>query len=296
MPFRKRASSVLDGDRVEDPAVESDIADIDDVLARAEEAEAEAAEAEALASAARARARALRLRREAQAAAEKTPVVPPAETDATAATDTEVTEVTKASEDAVDAVDTDEATDAGDSPVQDKPGEPRAAAPSRSRLRRVPWKAIGYSAAALVTIALLVVSALMFVHHRQAQAEQQRAAEFAAAARQGVVTLMSLNFSTAKDDVQRIIDNATGQFKEDFEASAEDFATVAERSKVITEANVNATGVQSMTDNSAVVLVAATSRITNETGAKQDPRTWRLIVDVVRDGDRIKMSKVEFAP
>jgi Mce-associated membrane protein len=286
VPFRKRTSSVLDEGRVGDPAVESDIADIDDVLARAEEAEAEAAEAEALASAARARARALRLRREAQAASPKTPEgareETPAETDVTDATEvTDEAEVT---------------ADAGDPSVQDAAGEPPAPAPTRSRPRRVPWKAIGYGAAALVTIALLVVSVLMVVHHRQAQAEQQRAAEFAAAARQGVVTLMSLNFSTAKDDVQRIIDNAAGQFKEDFEASAEDFATVAERSKVVTEANVNATAVQSMTDNSAVVLVAATSRITNETGAKQDPRTWRLIVDVVRDGDRIKMSKVEFAP
>ncbi|BBY15009.1 hypothetical protein [Mycolicibacterium litorale] len=281
MAFRKRPSSVLDGDRVEDLAEKTDLDTIDDVLARAEEAEAEAAEAEALASAARARARALRLRREAQAkASEKAPAEQSDAADAPA-TDTTVID---------DAVDTAQTT-AAETKVE--------AAPVRRRFprpRRVPWRALGVGFAAVATIALLAVSGLMFVHHRQAQAEQQRSAEFAAAARQGVVTLMSLNFGTAKEDVQRIIDNAAGQFKEDFEASAEDFTTVAERSKVITEANVNATAVQSMTDNSAVVLVAATSRITNETGAKQDPRTWRLIVDVVRDGDRIKMSKVEFAP
>jgi Mce-associated membrane protein len=148
----------------------------------------------------------------------------------------------------------------------------------------------------LVICAAVAASVYMVIHHRHAQAEQQRAAEFAAAARQGVVTLMSLNFKTAKDDVQRIIDNSTGDFKNDFESSAGDFTKVAEQSKVTTEATVNATGVKSMTDNSAQVIVAATSRITNAAGAKQDPRTWRLVVDVVRDGDRIKMSKVEFAP
>ncbi|KUI29050.1 hypothetical protein [Mycobacterium sp. GA-2829] len=278
MPFRKRASSVLDGDGIEDRAAESDFADIDDALARAEQAEAEAAEAEAIASAARARARALRLRREAEAAA-RTPQADTAEAETPEALESAETPDAEA--------------EAAEEPAVVAPAETPAA---RGRLSRVPWRVIAYTVTALLTVALVAVSVFMFVQHRQAQAEQQRSAEFAAAARQGVVTLMSLNFNTAKDDVARIIDNATGKFKEDFEASAADFTTVAERSKVVTEANVNAAAVQSMTDNSAVVLVAATSRITNETGAKQDPRTWRLIVDVVRDGDRIKLSKVEFAP
>ena len=44
------------------------------------------------------------------------------------------------------------------------------------------------------------------------------------------------------------------------------------------------------------VLVAAASTITNAQGAKDDPRSWRLIVSMARDGDQIKMAKVEFAP
>ena len=51
-----------------------------------------------------------------------------------------------------------------------------------------------------------------------------------------------------------------------------------------------------MSDDSAVVLVAATSHVTNAAGAKQDPRNWRLSVTVARDGDQIKLSKVEFVP
>ena len=59
---------------------------------------------------------------------------------------------------------------------------------------------------------------------------------------------------------------------------------------------MQATAVESMTDDSAVVLVAATSNVTNAAGAKQDPRPWRLSVSVARDGDQIKISKVEFIP
>jgi Mce-associated membrane protein len=51
-----------------------------------------------------------------------------------------------------------------------------------------------------------------------------------------------------------------------------------------------------MTDNSAVVLVATKSEVTNSSGANKEPRSWRLSVTVQRDGDQIKMSRVEFVP
>jgi Mce-associated membrane protein len=51
-----------------------------------------------------------------------------------------------------------------------------------------------------------------------------------------------------------------------------------------------------MTDDSAVVLVASTSEVSNSAGAKQNPRSYRLLVTITRDGDQLKMSKVEFAP
>ena len=107
---------------------------------------------------------------------------------------------------------------------------------------------------------------------------------------------MSLDYNKAKEDVQRIIDNSTGQFRDDFKNQADDFIKVTQESKVVTEVNVNATAVESMSDDSAVVLVSASSRVTNAAGAKQEPRSWRLSVDLKRDGDQLKMSKVEFVP
>ncbi len=107
---------------------------------------------------------------------------------------------------------------------------------------------------------------------------------------------MSLDFNKAQEDVQRIIDNSTGQFKSDFETQAADFVKVAQDSKVITEVSVNSTAVESMSDDKAEVLVAASSRVTNTAGAQQEPRTWRLSVSLEREGDQIKMAKVEFVP
>ena len=55
---------------------------------------------------------------------------------------------------------------------------------------------------------------------------------------------------------------------------------MAQDSKVVTDVTVNATAVESMSPDSAVVLVAATSRVTNASGAKQEPRAWRLWVNL----------------
>jgi Mce-associated membrane protein len=126
--------------------------------------------------------------------------------------------------------------------------------------------------------------------------DRQLSAEFAAAARQAVVTLMTMNFQTAKQDVHRVVDDSTGEFHEDFAKHAGDFTKVVEDSKVVTTATVTGAAIQSKTADSATVLVAATSQVTNSTGARQDPREWRLIVTLARDGGQVKMSKLEFVP
>lgn len=300
MPSFRRRESVIDADRVAQPPQddpEQRSADSDEVLALAEEAEAEAAEAEAIAAAARARAKAIRLRRQAAEAKTAEKASAPVE-DADAKVDEALEETADATPDETEA-----APEATPSEPADEASEEAAVAtaeaPRRSRRLRMPrvrWKIVAAVLAIILTLAFVAASGFMVWHHRQALEEQERTAEFAAAARQSVVTLMSLDFNNAQEDVKRIIDNSTGQFKADFEAQAEDFAKVAKESKVVTEVTVNVAAVKSMTDNNATALVSATSRVTNTAGANQEPRSWRLLVDLVREGDQIKMSKVEFVP
>ncbi len=301
MPSFRRRASVIDADRVDEPTQDPDrAADAADALALAEEAEAEAAEAEAIAAAARARARAVRLRRQAKAAGGDAPVEVEAtaaeveaqatdvETDAAEATDVE-TEATRPARIPRTAQTAEE--DVAEEPSKEKPVRERR----RWRIGRI-LKVLAAGIAFACTCALITLSVLMVKQHRDQAAEQQRSAEYAAAARQSVVTLMSLDFNKAKEDVQRIVDNSTGQFRDDFKNQADDFIKVAQDSKVITEVTVNAAAVESMTNDTAVVLVSASSRVTNAAGAKQEPRSWRLSVNLQRDGGQIKMSKVEFVP
>lgn len=285
MPSFRRRASLIDADRVDQPLRQPErSADADEARALAEEAEAEAAEAEAIAAAAGARARAIKLRRAADEARAQ-----PRE----ARSEAEVGPADVATEvaEAPDAETPDEADGGVDETAAEKRGRWR-----RPRLRRPGWKTVAVALAVLCTAALLAASGYMTWQHRQAVNDEQQAAEYVAAGRQGIVTLMSLNFEKAQEDVQRIVDNSTGQFREDFQAQAEDFVKIAQEAKVVTDATVNAAAVYSMTDDSAVVLVAATSRVTNNSGARDQSRSFRLSVDLQREGDQIKMSRVEFVP
>jgi Mce-associated membrane protein len=247
-----------------------------DAIALAEQAEAEAAEAEALAAAARARARAIKLRREAEAQAgeegeDATPETPEA---------TETTETPEPAE------------------TPESPSTPAESTPRRLRVPRVAGLSglgMPLAAATIVAIcALLGASGWMLWNHHTVAAERQRSAAYVAAARQGVINLTSLDFNNAKEDVQRVLDSATGEFKDDFQRRADDFASVVKDSKAVAQGSVRATAVESMSKDSAVVLVLANERITNSAGAKDDPRAFRFRVTVVRDGDQLKISKVEY--
>ncbi|WP_231964244.1 MULTISPECIES: hypothetical protein [unclassified Mycobacterium] len=280
-----------------------------EIRALAEQAEAEAEEAEALAAAARARARAIQLRREAELAETKQRVteaaVPaePAEADETEPAETEAPD-SQADVDDTEAVGEPETAET-EEPVaeaEDASADTAQPAPRRGRLagrlRRPKWSTLAASLAIVVILAALAGSGYMIKEHRDAVQQRQRAAEFVAAARQGVVTLTSLDFNNAKQGVQRILDNSTGSFKDDFLKMADDFTKVVEQSKVVSQGSVQAAAVEldTMTKDSAVVLVASTSEVTNAAGAKQDPRNYRLIVTVARDGGQLKISKVEFVP
>jgi Mce-associated membrane protein len=257
-------------------------------MALLEEAEAEAAEAEALAAAARARARAARLRREALAEAN----VEPAEA-------VEPTEAAEPSDERPEEG-ADDTTEALDAKADEKAPERTIAAvePESSRAgrrRRLPWLLAAAKVAAIALIcAFAGLSAYMLWQDHEAAQRQQRAASFIAGARQGIVNMTSLDFNRAKEDVQRVIDSSTGQFRDDFQQRAKDFVTVVEQSKVVTQGTVTEAAIESMDSHSASVLVSATSRITNSAGAKDEPRMWRLRVTVTEEGGQYKMSKVDF--
>lgn len=175
-------------------------------------------------------------------------------------------------------------------------GLPRSRLLPRRWLRRPGRMTLALGAAVVLMCIALGASGYVVQYHRTAVAQRQRAAEFVAAARQDVVFLMSIDAGRARDDVQRIIDDATGPLKAGLLLEAEDLVKAVEQSRVSTKVDVKAVAVESMTDDSATVLVAAKAEVVNPDKSKPPPRSWRVIATIQRDGDRFKLSRADLLP
>lgn len=167
--------------------------------------------------------------------------------------------------------------------------------PGRPRWLRLPGRrAIAAGAGILLASASLGASGYMVWQHRVAAHNRQLSDEYAGAARQDVVLLMSLNAQHAREDIQRVIDACTGDLKKQLEATSGLMLQKAEESKASSKATVEAVGVESMSHDSAVVLVAAKTDVTNADNTNRPPVVWRISVGLTRDGGQLKMSKVDF--
>lgn len=198
----------------------------------------------------------------------------------------------EAREDAAQDVDEDAAEDSADGPADDV----TTTAPEPGARRPRIAQTAGLALAALLIAAALTLTALMLWQHGKVAAQRAGDRRFVDAARDGITALLTIDHTRAQADVQRVMDLSTGQFHDDFSRSANDFVKTAEDSKAVTSGSVNVAALEKVEGDQAVVLIAATTEVTNISGARRDPRPFRISVTVTRQGDECKMSDVEFVP
>lgn len=115
------------------------------------------------------------------------------------------------------------------------------------------------------------------------------------AAKNVAVLMTSLSAQSADSDVQRILDESTGEFRDGIARNKSSFVEAVRTSQVSSRGTVKAAGLQSIDGTQAQVLVAVLQETTNSAG-QQPPRTWRVRMEVVKVDDGYKVSKMEFVP
>lgn len=167
--------------------------------------------------------------------------------------------------------------------------------PKRPRwLHRPGRKTVAVAVGAVLVSASLGASGYMLWQHHTAVHKRQLTAEFTAAARQGVTALISIDPDHAKESVQRMIDASTGDQKNQLSVLSVLIVKKAEDTKVGSKVTIEGVAVQSLSDNSGVVLVAAKTAPFGPDNVKPPPALFRLSVNLDRDGGQLKMSRVEF--
>lgn len=169
-----------------------------------------------------------------------------------------------------------------------------------ARLRRRATPRLSRTGRALVVGGLVVAVLAGLTGWRGYRAYQEHEAQaqrdlFVQVARQGAVNLTTINYTEADADVQRILDLATGAFREDFEQRSKPFIDVVKAAQSKSEGTVTDAGLESQRGDSAQVLVAVAVK-SRTAGGEEAPREWRMRIEVRSIGDDAKVSNVVFVP
>lgn len=166
--------------------------------------------------------------------------------------------------------------------------------------RRLTSRRLTRAGSALVTGALILAGVTGLAgwlgysayqaHRAQAQRDQ-----FVSVARQGAVNLTTIKYTEVDADVQRIMDLATGSFREDFEQRAKPFIEVVKAAQSKSEGTVTDAGLESQRGDSAQVLVAVAVK-SQTAGGEEPEREWRMRIEVRAVGADAKVSNVVFVP
>lgn len=193
-------------------------------------------------------------------------------------------------EDDADAETADE-TDAADEPDGDEDGVDDEQAPAKPRMSHVRLATI------LGLVAVVALTGLCgwlgFRAYESRKAADERNL-FLQVGRQGARNLTTIDFEHADEDVQRILDSATGTFYDDFQARARPFVEVVKQAKSKSVGTVGEAGIRSISDDGADVLVAVTVKTSNAGAAEQESRAWRMNITVQKVGDEAKVANVRF--
>lgn len=153
-----------------------------------------------------------------------------------------------------------------------------------------------WSVAALVVVLVLAVAAGVIVGRRMATTVRSDA-DVLAAARALVVPLLTPD-ARDPDRAGRILDDATGEFRDEFAQSSGSWSAVVARLGTQTLGDVDGVALADRRGDEASVLVTAvlTTRRTGGSDGDTDARRLRLVVEVAPDDGRLKLAAVGLVP
>lgn len=165
----------------------------------------------------------------------------------------------------------------------------------RPRLRRL--SRIGTALVASATIVATLAGLAGWLGHRAYEKREAQAQRnlFVQVARQAAVNLTTINYTEIDADVQRILDAATGAFRDDFQQRSKPFIEVVKAAQSKSEGTVSDAGLESQRGGSAQVLVAVAVK-SQTAGGEEAPREWRMRIEVQSVGNDAKVSNVVFVP
>jgi Mce-associated membrane protein len=155
---------------------------------------------------------------------------------------------------------------------------------------------LAFITAGIAVLALAVTAGWLGYRAYEARATQTQHNLFLQVARQAAVNLTTISYTEVDKDIQRILDSATGAFRDDFQQRSQPFVEVVKQVQSKSEGTVSEAGFLTEARDRAQVLLAVSVKTATAVAPEQEPRRWRLRIDVEKTNDGARVSNVEFVP
>lgn len=146
----------------------------------------------------------------------------------------------------------------------------------------------------VVLVALAAAALFGALKLREASDRDSARAAALAAARQEALNLTSIDGRDIDSDLQRVLDGATGGFKTDFAQRSKDLKAVLSENQVVAEGKVLDAALVRADDETATALVVVDSNVKNKAAPSGRSNTYRMQLDLERQGGRWLTSALQF--
>lgn len=128
-----------------------------------------------------------------------------------------------------------------------------------------------------------------------AEERAQQYSDIRRTARDATAAFLTIDHTRMDAVTQRVLDVATGDFEKQYKSSLESLKESAETQESFADGSVAEVGLSEVDADSATAFVAAGSTVRNKsTDGKEEERSWRIKLTMVKEGDRWLVSQLEF--
>lgn len=161
-------------------------------------------------------------------------------------------------------------------------------------LRAVLGGTVGLALWSLLVVALVVASIASGLRLRAQDQRADARRDAVQAARQEALNLTSVDGTDIEQDLDRVLEGASGTFRQEFEAQSQRLSAVLKENQVKAKGEVLDAGLSRFDGDTATALVVIDSIVSNKDIPDGQTRTYRMQLELERVGDRWLTSTLEF--
>ncbi|WP_051579443.1 hypothetical protein [Pseudonocardia acaciae] len=163
-----------------------------------------------------------------------------------------------------------------------------------ARIRRPSRVAVLAAGLAVLLVGLAAAGTMLFLRNSAADELAGQRAAALDSARKVATDLTSMSADNAQQRIESLTQGTTGGFRAQLSTYAAVLEAILRQTQAGSRGTVSEAGIEKIDDTSASVLLAVSATVSNTRAPTAQPLTYRMVVQLQREGDRWLASDVNF--